>query len=156
MVASKVRLHPKRIHPSKQKGRPRINTFMTSVPELRERFVDAIQEALSDCPTSCADERWNHIHDATYKSAVDTFGKRERKSPDWFEAGIEELEPAISCKRTALLNYKQDPSEKTLAALWGMKERITLTVNVISCPSKANTWRFKTYLAIEKSQNNTL
>ena len=58
-----------------------------------------------------------HICDTTYKSAVDTFGKRERKSPDWFEAGIEELEPAISCKRTALLNYKQDPSEKTLAAL---------------------------------------
>ena len=27
------------------------------------------------------------------------------------------LEPAISCKRTALLNYKQDPSEKTLVAL---------------------------------------
>ena len=117
MVASKVRLHPKRIHPSKQKGRPRINTFMTSVPQLRERFADAIQEALSDCPTSCADERWNHTRDATYKSAVDTFGKRERKSPDWFEAGIEELEPAISCKKTALFNYKQDLSEKTLAAL---------------------------------------
>ena len=117
MVASKVRLHPKRIHRSKQKGRPRINTARTFVPELRERFAGAVQEALSDCPTSCADERWNHIRDAKYKSAVDTFGKRERKSPDWFEAGIEELEPAISCKRTVLLNYKQEPSEKTLAAL---------------------------------------
>ena len=117
MVASKVRLQPKRIHHSKHKGRPRINTAVTSVPELRERFADAIQEALSDCPTSCAEDRWNHIRDATYKSAVDTFGKRERKNPDWFEAGIEELEPAISSKRTALLNYKKDPCEKTLTAL---------------------------------------
>lgn len=117
MVASKVRLRPKRIHHSKHKGRPRINTAVTSVPELRERFADAIQEALSDCPTSCAEDRWNHIRDATYKSAVDTFGKRERKNPDWFEAGIEELEPAISSKRTALLNYKKDPCEKTLTAL---------------------------------------
>ncbi|XP_044178591.1 uncharacterized protein LOC122960452 [Acropora millepora] len=90
---------------------------MTSVPEVRERFADAIQEALSDCPTGCAVERWNHILDATYKSAADTFGKRECKNPDWLEAGIEELEPAISSKRAALLNYKQDPSEKTLAAL---------------------------------------
>ena len=117
MVASRVGLHLKRIHRSKQKGRPRINTAMTFVPELRERFADAIQEALSDCPTSCADERWNHIRDATYKSTVDTFGERERKSPDRIEAGIDELEPAILSKRTALLNYKLDPSEKTLAAL---------------------------------------
>ena len=117
MVATKVRLQPKRVHRSKQKGRPLINTAMTSVSELHERFADAIQEALSDCPTGCAVERWNHILDATYKSAADTFGKRERKNPDWLEAGIEELEPAISSKRAALLNYKQDPSEKTLAAL---------------------------------------
>lgn len=46
-----------------------------------------------------------------------TLGKRERNNPDWFEAGIEELEPAISSKRTALLNYKKDPCEKTLTAL---------------------------------------
>ena len=65
MVACKVRLHPKQIHRSKQKGRPRINRALTSEPELRERFADAIQEALSDCPTSCADERWTHIRDAT-------------------------------------------------------------------------------------------
>ena len=117
MVTSKVRLQPKQIHRSKQKGRPRINTAKTSVSELHERFADAIQEALSDCPTGCAVERWNYIRDATYKSAADTFGKRECKNPDWFAAGIKELEPGFSSKRAALLNYEQDPSEKTLAAL---------------------------------------
>ncbi|KAL8561522.1 hypothetical protein ACOMHN_057216 [Nucella lapillus] len=117
MVASMVRLQPKQFHRSKQKGRPRINTVMTSVPELRERFADTIQETLSNCSTSSVEERWNHICDATYESAIVTFGKRERENPDWFEAGIMDLEPAISSKRTALLNYKEDPSEKTLAAL---------------------------------------
>lgn len=96
MVASKVRLQPKRVQ--------YINTAMTSVPELCERLADAIQESLSDCPTGCAVERWNDIRDATYKSAADTFGKTERKNPDGFEVGIEELEPAISSKRDALLN----------------------------------------------------
>ena len=80
MVASKVRLQPKQIHRSKQKGRPKINTAKTSVPELKERFADTIQEALSNCPTSSAEARWNHIRDATFKTAVDTFGKRERKT----------------------------------------------------------------------------
>ncbi len=46
-----------------------------------------------------------------------TFSKRVKKNPDWFEAGIIELEPAITAKRTALLDYKRKPSEKALAAL---------------------------------------
>lgn len=45
------------------------------------------------------------------------WSKREKK-PDWFQAGIAVLEPAaLAAKRSALLNYKRDPSEKTLAAL---------------------------------------
>ncbi|KAL8578631.1 hypothetical protein ACOMHN_007089 [Nucella lapillus] len=117
MVASMVRLQPKRIHRSKKKGRPRITTAITLVHELCERFADTIQEALSNCPTSSVEERWNHICDATYESAIGTFGKRERENPDWFEAGIMDLEPAISSKRTALLKYKENPSGKTFAAL---------------------------------------
>jgi len=117
LVGSKVRLQPKRIHRSKQKGRPRINTARTSMPDLCERFADSIKEALRDCPTNSAEERWNHIRDAIYNSAMDTFGKRERQNPDWFEAGITELEPVITAKRKALLEYKREPLEKTLAAL---------------------------------------
>ena len=112
-----MRLQPKQIHRSKQKGQPKINTAKTSVPELKERFADTIQEALSNYPTSSTEARWNHIRDATFKTAVDTFGKRERKNPDWFEDDAGELEPVIASKRQALLNYKQDPREKTLAAL---------------------------------------
>lgn len=117
LVGSKVRLQPKRIHHSKQKGRPRINTARTTMPDLCERFADSIEEALKDCPAGNAEERWTHIRNAIYNSAMDTFGKRERKNPDWFQEGIADLEPALDAKRTALLNYKREPSEKTLAAL---------------------------------------
>ena len=117
LVGSKVRLQPKRIHRSKQKGRPRINTARTTMPDVCARFVDSIEEALRNCPTSSADERWNYIRDAIYTSAMDTFGKRVRQNPDWFKAGITELEPAITAKRNALLNCKRGPSETTLAEL---------------------------------------
>ena len=117
LVANKVRLQSKRIHLSKQKGRPRINTAKTALPDLCEKFADSIKEALRDCPTTCAEERWSHIRDAIYNSAKDIFGKRERQNPDWFEARIAELEPAITAKREALLSYKEEPSEKTLTAL---------------------------------------
>lgn len=39
---------------------------------------------------------------------MDTFGKKEKKNPDWFKAGIATLEPAITAKRVALLNYKRE------------------------------------------------
>ncbi|XP_076035995.1 uncharacterized protein LOC143021958 [Oratosquilla oratoria] len=117
LVGCKVRLQPKQIHRSKQTGYPRINTARTKMPDLCKRFADSTEEALRDCPTNSAEERWNHIRGAIYNSAMDTFGKRERQNPDWFEAGITKLELAIADKRKALLNYKREPSEKTLAAL---------------------------------------
>ncbi len=86
-----------------------------------EQFADTIEEALKHCPTTNAEERWHYIHDTIHKSAIDTFGKRERKRPDWFETGIAVLEPTIAAKRTALLNYEREPSEKTLAALRGAR-----------------------------------
>lgn len=48
---------------------------------------------------------------------MDAFGKRGRQNPDWFTAGIANLDPAIAAKRAALLDYKREDSDKTLAAL---------------------------------------
>ncbi len=106
LVGSKVRLYPKRIHNSKRKGWPHINTALTSVPEVCTCFASAIEEALKDCPDNSTEERWSHIRDAIYNSAMTTFVKRVKKNPDWIEAGIIKLEPAIKAKCTALLNYK--------------------------------------------------
>ncbi|KAL0195112.1 hypothetical protein M9458_008684, partial [Cirrhinus mrigala] len=116
LVSSKVRFQPRRTHRSKQKGRPRINTARTSVPELRERFARAIDEALEDCPVDSVKMRWEYIRDTVYKVASDTFGKKVKKSEDWFEAGIEVLEPAITAKRATLLEHKRQPSARTMAA----------------------------------------
>ena len=99
LVAAKVRLNPRRIHNAKQKGRPRINTSFTCLPGVRAHFLDSLQETLNCCLTDTAEERWGHICEAIYNSAMDSFGKREKKITDWFEAGITELEPVISAKR---------------------------------------------------------
>ena len=117
LVASKVRLLPRRIHRSRQKPRPRINTARTTELRLRERFAKAIDVALEDCPEDSASTRWNHIREAVFQTALDTFGKRERQSADWFEAAAAELEPAIAAKRAALLAHKKDPSAKTITTL---------------------------------------
>ena len=75
-----------------------------------------MDKGLEDCPTDSATVRWNYIRDAMYEAASYAFGMRERKSEDWFEAGIKEMEPAITAKRTKLLEHKKQPSKETRAA----------------------------------------
>ena len=84
LVSSKVRLQPKQTHCSKQKIRPRINAARTSILDLYERFVNTIEDALKDCPTNSAEERWTFTCDTIYKCTMDTFGKKEKKNLDWF------------------------------------------------------------------------
>ena len=115
LVCGKVRLRPRRIHRAKPKGNPRINSARTTKPKLREHFSMTIDKALENCPTDSATARWDFIRDTVHKAAKDTFGTGGKKSEDWFQAGIEEMEPVITAKRAALLEYKRNPSVNTLA-----------------------------------------
>lgn len=95
LVSSMVRLQPKKMPRSKQIGCPCINASKTSVPELCQYFSNSIKLALQEYPTENTKERWSNIRDIIYNTAMDTFGKREKQNPDWFEAGIVVTEPAI-------------------------------------------------------------
>ena len=73
-----------------------------------------MQEALKKCPTKNADEIWGYTSKAIHKSAMDTFGRKIKRNPDWFDVGIETFKPVINAKRAAILEYKRNPSKKTL------------------------------------------
>ncbi|XP_072050351.1 uncharacterized protein [Amphiura filiformis] len=127
LVSSKVRMQPKRIHHSKQKRRPRINTTGTTIPALCEHFAKSIERSLQDCPETPTVERWNFLRDTIYNTAMETFGKRSKQNPNWFEAKILEMEPVVEAKRSALINYKSVPSKKTLATLQKAKRNAQRT-----------------------------
>ncbi|GFN96333.1 hypothetical protein PoB_002283900 [Plakobranchus ocellatus] len=112
MIASKVQLQPRRIHRSKQKGRPRINAAMTSLPELQGRFASTIQEDLRNCLTTSAENRWNHIRDATFKSAVNTFGKREEKNPFGLKPKFPNSSQSSHPKKSCLAQLQTGPIRK--------------------------------------------
>ena len=50
-------------------------------------------------------------------TALATFGKKTSKTHDWFDAKSTEMRPVIEAKRTALIEYKQAPSERNLQIL---------------------------------------
>ena len=111
LVASKIRLKPRKIHYTKTKGHPRIKTCGTSDPVKPQSLADSLQEKLAAQPTiSNPDAKWSHLCDAIYDSAMATLGRKEHKNADWFEACWEEMQSVTEAKRKAMLAHKQNPS----------------------------------------------
>ncbi len=119
LVASKVCVALKKLYHSKKNGRPYINTCCASNPEKTQQFVRNLQEALTkESPIDdTIDSKWSHLRDAVYNAAITAYGKKERKSADWYAAHWEEMEPVTEAKRKALLAYKMSPCRGTLEAL---------------------------------------
>ncbi|XP_052217843.1 uncharacterized protein LOC127835421 [Dreissena polymorpha] len=117
LVCSRMRFLPRKLHRSKPPGRPRINIARIGDCQRREEFVNSLENALKDLPEQDAMGRWKSIRDTIYDAAIAAFGKKEGKNPDWFNANLQELEPVLATKRSALLAYRKSPCEKTLSAL---------------------------------------
>ena len=119
LVASKVRIAPRKLHHSKKKGRPRVNTCCTSNPAKTQHFLNCLDETLAreTSEDDATESKWAHLRNAVYSAAVTAYGKKARKNADWFEAYWEEMEPVTEAKRKALLAYKTTPSPSTLADL---------------------------------------
>lgn len=122
LVASKVRVTPKKIHHAKKKGRPRINTYRVNNASSTADYMTRLGNALGEKPTADSiDTKWTYLRDAVYNCAIEAFGKKERKNEDWFEAHLEEMQHVTDHKRKALLAYKEIPSRGRLKALQDAK-----------------------------------
>jgi uncharacterized protein YbdZ (MbtH family) len=88
-------------------------------PEKIRTFLEKLEKSLpSVAPNEeSIDKKWSDLRDAIYDSALATYGRKERKNADWYEAHWEEMEPATAAKRKALLAYKMSPNPGTLNAL---------------------------------------
>ncbi|XP_076033018.1 uncharacterized protein LOC143020479 [Oratosquilla oratoria] len=128
LVCCKIRLQPKKLHKSKQKGKPRMNIMGMHLPEKVEEFAKSLQKALSVEHQHCsAAEKWDHLRDTNQKTALATFGKKTSKNNDWFDAKFSEMSPVIDAKRAALAEYKRSPNEKTLQALRAVRSKVQQT-----------------------------
>ena len=118
LVASKVRPMGRNLYHTKEKGRPRINTYCMKDPVKTHLFTDKMQEALSKTTSNITiDSKWSHLRDTIYVSALDAFGKKTRENTDWFDAHWDEMKPVTEAKRKALMAYKEKPTPDTLHAL---------------------------------------
>lgn len=80
-----------------------------------EEFVEALENALPAQPSVNSSERWSHLRDTIYNTVMSTFGKRQVKSADWFEANAEELLPPHQGKTASLLSIQYPAIREELA-----------------------------------------
>ena len=129
LVCSKIRLQPKKLHPSRRETLLCINTCYARDLVKTGEFLDTLQHTHSqdDDPSENAAELWGSIRSITYDTAIKLFGKRKRKNAHWVEDFWLEMEPVIAAKRTALLKYKQCPSKQNLGELRTARDTTQLT-----------------------------
>ena len=129
LICSKVRLTTKKIHRSKTKGLPRINSSGTKDPQRIQQFENVFSEKLTAVThiENDVDSRWVFLRDTVYTSALTAFGKRERRNADWYEAHWEEIQPVTKAKREALLAFKQNPCPSTRDALRAARNKAQQT-----------------------------
>ena len=77
------------VHCSKQKSQPCIDTAKKAVPDLCKQSSDSTEQPPKACPAGGVNERWNHVHDVIYNTAMDTFGKV--RSRTWTSSRLELL-----------------------------------------------------------------
>ena len=71
-----------------------------------------------------AAQKWEYLRDTVYNAASLTFGKKQAKTADWFEADLDEIQPFIDEKRHALASYKSSPSKRTLQMLRAAQNKV--------------------------------
>ena len=130
LVASRIKLIPKKLCHSKSKGKTRINTQNINCPEISDQLNTKLEQALKantsqkEIPnphdaigTEQIDANWLHIRDTIYNTSLAVLGRKERKNADWFEAHWVTMNPVTETKRKALLAYKASPGPDTLKCL---------------------------------------
>ena len=88
---------------------------MSQFAEAFEREFGAAQP--KDSATES--EKWDIL--------LASFGRKTSKTHDWFDAKSTEMRPVIEAKSTALIVYKQSPSERNLQILRAARIKVQQT-----------------------------
>ena len=123
LICASIRMQPKRFFHSKQKGHIRINISNTTYTEKNQQFIESIRTALSGIETESSEENWNTLFVTSYTTL---HSQHTAKNNERILTGTL-MEPVIDVKRSALINFKRDPSERNKTALRAARNKAQQT-----------------------------
>ena len=90
LIASKVKLKPKKLHHSKTKCQSGINICKTSYPKQNQEFIEKPEESLSTDQTVCGRQMALPL-EHHYNAAIMPYSKKLHKNADWFNLRLTSL-----------------------------------------------------------------
>lgn len=108
LVCCKIRLQPKKLHRTRQAGKPHINATMMQYTEKIEDFVKYFKDALSvDHSHNSSSEKWDHHQESIQKTAFAVFGKKTSKNSE-----MTPVKTGCPCRIQALTKCEIPPSSQ--------------------------------------------
>ena len=77
---------------------PKINTGHTNDAERIKHFISSFESNFHNNLFTDPTTKWNNLHNATYKAAVEAYGRRIRYNVDWYESNLNVTEPLTAAK----------------------------------------------------------
>ena len=105
LVLSKIILSSKKLYDGKRKGLPKICTVHTNGAKRIKHFNSSFESNFHNNFSTHAATKWNNLCNATYKTAVKSYGKKVINNAYWYEANLNVMEPLTAAKRSALIQY---------------------------------------------------
>ena len=101
----------------------KINTGHTNNVERIKHFTSSFESNFHNNLSTDATTKWNTLCNATYKAAVEAYGRKIRKTADWYEANVNVTEHLTAAIKSALIQYKKNPIIKNLVSLQEAKRK---------------------------------
>ena len=98
-----------------------------SQPNLKSQFEEAFEKSSVPHSPKFLPQRSGTFSETTCSTTLATFGKNSSKTHDWFDAKSSEMRPVIEAKRTALMEFKQSPSERNLQIIRAARNKVQQT-----------------------------
>ena len=70
----------------------------TNDAERIKHFTFSFESNFHNNLSTDATTKWNNLCNATYKAAVEAYGRRVRNNVDWYEANLNVMEPLTAAK----------------------------------------------------------
>lgn len=119
LVGCQIKTTPKKLHRAKPPCKPRIDGARTKENQSTTRFNEILSTAINSSTShqNSATDQWTQLKETIHGEAINVFGKKGKKSEDWYLANADKMEPLIESKRMALSAHKKMPSDQTKKAL---------------------------------------
>lgn len=132
---------------TKKPGIPHIDVSKLTQSDLVDLFTEAFEKEYDASQFGkTITENWDTLRGTIYCTPLATFGKKNSKAHNWFEAKASEMTPIIDAKRAVIEEDKRSPIERNLQMIRAAKSAVPYTAVIAPARSGQSSVRRSLWL----------